>query len=381
MIGINRLKFLEGSNIIRQDDKTPITVRIYTEEGESFQGQQATVRLSTDHFQTIALETKTTVGAENIVKFVISKILPADTYHIEVKIGYRIFPSDSRDGAVALHPSTYGAETAVLQIVDRDTFIVDTTEKVLSKIEGKLDGFCPSAKVETQGNRHIFTVVDHEGSTQAIIRDGEQGPKGEPGKNGEPGPQGPPGPPGPPGTEGSGGGAIIGNGRPDKPETTRGMITGSEPNGSIYVSTDGAGVGAFQWLKLNNLWRVTVGDTGERKVLGINDSLEKGFVSMQRTHSGCYVNFRGGDYDSFKAAKGGTVCRVPEGWRSDTTQLSMVADNGHTPIANIQLTSKGDGSVIQFKNYSGQWPMYMRCQTITYRSSDPWPDTLPGDPL
>ena len=38
---------------------------------------------------------------------------------------------------------------------------------------------------------------------------------------------------------------VLGSGRPDKPETTSGKITGNEPNGTIYESSDGGRVGAW----------------------------------------------------------------------------------------------------------------------------------------
>ena len=52
---------------------------------------------------------------------------------------------------------------------------------------------------------------------------------------------------------------IIGVGRPDKPETTGSKIKGNEPNGSVYESTDGANVGAWQWQKRSGEWVVTAG--------------------------------------------------------------------------------------------------------------------------
>ena len=55
---------------------------------------------------------------------------------------------------------------------------------------------------------------------------------------------------------------ITGPGRPDRSETTSGKIVGNEANGTRYVSTDGAGVGAWVWLKTGNKWRVVTGDTG-----------------------------------------------------------------------------------------------------------------------
>lgn len=40
---------------------------------------------------------------------------------------------------------------------------------------------------------------------------------------------------------------VLGSGRPDKPETTGGKITGNELNGTIYESSDGGRVGAWKW--------------------------------------------------------------------------------------------------------------------------------------
>lgn len=63
---------------------------------------------------------------------------------------------------------------------------------------------------------------------------------------------------------------IVGPGRPDAPSTTGGIITGKEPTGAEYRSTDGAGVGAWVWVKRGTgagiwaQWTVTYGDTGFR---------------------------------------------------------------------------------------------------------------------
>ena len=60
---------------------------------------------------------------------------------------------------------------------------------------------------------------------------------------------------------------LVGPGRPDTPSTTGGVITGSEPVGAEYRSTDGANVGAFVWMKRpGGAWTVTEGDTGWRKI-------------------------------------------------------------------------------------------------------------------
>ncbi len=58
----------------------------------------------------------------------------------------------------------------------------------------------------------------------------------------------------------------TGPGRPDKPETTAGIITGTETSGTRYISTNGAGTGAWEWTKngdgATEVWVVTRGDTG-----------------------------------------------------------------------------------------------------------------------
>ena len=57
---------------------------------------------------------------------------------------------------------------------------------------------------------------------------------------------------------------LTGPGRPDTPSTTGGIITGNEPVGTEYRSTDGASVGAWIWMKRPGGWAVTDGDTGWR---------------------------------------------------------------------------------------------------------------------
>lgn len=54
---------------------------------------------------------------------------------------------------------------------------------------------------------------------------------------------------------------IVGPGRPDAPSTTGGVITGAEPVGAEYRSTDGAQVGAYVWMKRpGNKWVVMSGE-------------------------------------------------------------------------------------------------------------------------
>ena len=72
---------------------------------------------------------------------------------------------------------------------------------------------------------------------------------------------------------------LVGPGRPDAPSTTAGVITGNEPVGAEYRSTDGAGVGAWTWRKRPTGWVVTDGDTGWRELPA---GITSGTVVMNR---------------------------------------------------------------------------------------------------
>ena len=74
---------------------------------------------------------------------------------------------------------------------------------------------------------------------------------------------------------------VLGSGRPDKPDTTGGKITGNEPNGTIYESSDGGRVGAWKWQKRNGKWMVTDGDTG--LVNAVTKNLKPGaYIKLRR---------------------------------------------------------------------------------------------------
>ena len=94
---------------------------------------------------------------------------------------------------------------------------------------------------------------------------------------------------------------LVGPGRPDTPSTTAGVITGSEPVGAEYRSTDGAQVGAFVWMKRpGGKWEVTVGDTGWRKVS--RPVLSDGFQFYRRINDVVHVAWGGGQWGAVKLA-------------------------------------------------------------------------------
>lgn len=91
---------------------------------------------------------------------------------------------------------------------------------------------------------------------------------------------------------------ITGNGRPDKPDTTDGKITGREPNGSFYYSTNGAGVGAYLWQKQNNKWIVISGDTGPRRMGNSSVNIKEGAIYLRRMNNRVECSFNTGRWDT-----------------------------------------------------------------------------------
>ena len=94
---------------------------------------------------------------------------------------------------------------------------------------------------------------------------------------------------------------ITGNGRPDKPDTTgdvlngvENKIKGNEPNGTIYRSINGAGVGAYLWQKQNNKWIVISGDTGPRRMGNSSVNIKEGAIYLRRMNNRVECSFNTG---------------------------------------------------------------------------------------
>lgn len=243
---------------------------------------------------------------------------------------------------------------------------------------------------------------------------GEQGERGEPGPQGDPGPEGPrgergdPGPPGDPGVPGADGepgppgedgpagergeagakgdpgppGAIptasdysiVGPGRPDVPATTGGLVTAATPVGATYTSTDGAGVGAWAWLKTGpTTWIVTTGDTGLRAL-----TLPEGWsgqVTLQRVGNAVTLTAT----NLWVLSGSGTLGpHRPQGFKppADRGALSLYPARSAV-AANYGLVFFGErfdwsGPTQASAVYNGGFTQYP--------TTNPWPSTLPGTP-
>jgi len=186
---------------------------------------------------------------------------------------------------------------------------------------------------------------------------------------------------------------IVGNGRPDKPDTTDGKITGSEPNGTFYNSTNGAGVGAYLWQKQNGQWNVISGDTGSKQVGRFAVNVKEGSVQLRRVNNTVECSFSKGRWDtiSFRGTKDPKFVRknhskrmdiitrsgIVLGFRATTPVMLPFYDDDGNYVAVVYVGSKADSNYIEIRFKEGlpeQDLNYMRMPVITWITDDPFPE-------
>lgn len=195
---------------------------------------------------------------------------------------------------------------------------------------------------------------------------------------------------------------ITGNGRPDKPDTTgdvlngvENKIKGNEPNGTIYRSINGAGVGAYLWQKQNNKWVVISGDTGARR-MNTSVNIKEGYISLRRVNNTVECSFSKGRWDtvSFYGSSNSKFTRknhakrmdllpnskIPLGFRTSVPiMLPFYSDDGDN-IATVYVGSRADSNYIELR-FKDKLPTddlnYMRMPVISWITDEPFPDILP----
>ena len=196
---------------------------------------------------------------------------------------------------------------------------------------------------------------------------------------------------------------IIGVGRPDKPETTGSKIKGNEPNGSVYESTDGANVGAWQWQKRNGKWVVTDGDTG--LVNAVTKNLKPGaYIKFRRQGNfvTCHMGglswglfgYLGKNEKGYSPRQAGRVevigsGGIPLGFRADDScGFSLFDDDTNRAVAGIYVGGVGDSNFMRFTPYHADpkingneaipdiGPKNLRPPAMMWTTSDPWPDRV-----
>lgn len=186
---------------------------------------------------------------------------------------------------------------------------------------------------------------------------------------------------------------ISGNGRPDKPDTTDGKITGSEPNGTFYNSLNGDNVGAYLWQKQKGNWNVVSGDTGSKRVGRFAVNVKEGAVQLRRVNNTVECSFSKGRWDtiSFRGTKDPRFVRknhtkrmdiitrtgIVFGFRATTPVMLPVYDDDGNYVAVVYVGSKADSNYIELRFKEGL-PVedlnYMRMPVITWITDDAFPE-------
>lgn len=189
---------------------------------------------------------------------------------------------------------------------------------------------------------------------------------------------------------------ITGNGRPDKPETTGGKITGNEPNGTFYSSTNGAGVGAYLWQKQNNKWVVISADTGERRMSKTSVNIKEGDIYLRRVNNMVECSFTNGRWGTISFygsnnpkftrknhAKRMNILpdfRIPLGFRTNTPFMLPFYNDDGDYMAVLYVGNRSDRSYIELR-FKDNVPTadldYMRLPVISWITDDPFPEVLP----
>ena len=267
-------------------------------------------------------------------------------------------------------------------------------------------------------------------------RDGEPGPRGERGEQGPaglPGPVGPQGPiglTGPKGADGrdgvgipqkltlSGNTLILsdGGGNVTLPTATssnnqanqyeihgQGMPNGkvSAPVGTTYVDTVATN-GALKWIKRSGTdsqgWEVLTGDTGWR-TLTIVSKLGNSYLKVRRKNDTVMYQFGGLSWGWFGIVRRGGpgyqlqgsdrerncyilgLNGVPQGFRSEFSLIGGIYNDHGVPYGTWYLGGAGDSNMLRFQ-FTDPVPTDrdigdIRVSSISYLTSEPWPDTLP----
>ena len=200
--------------------------------------------------------------------------------------------------------------------------------------------------------------------------------------------------------------ALVGTGRPDKQDTTQGKIKGYEPDGTLYQSTNGAGVGAFLWQKVNKKWEVVYGNTGLITLKNTKSLKPNAYIKLQRINNTVYCFMGGLSFDLFgylgKTEKGFYSRQparveviglggIPEGFRASVSlNFQLFDDDTNKPVAGVYVGGVKDSNFMRFTPYkkgaegerSNDWipdvgPTNLRPQAMMWTTDEPFPSKLP----
>lgn len=179
----------------------------------------------------------------------------------------------------------------------------------------------------------------------------------------------------------------IGPGRPDQIPTTRGIVLGTEENGTQYISVNSQTTGALFWIKSNNIWNIVVGDTGWRKIEC--PKLKQGYLKIRRINNEVRVSLGGGEKDTVEVHDFEPtltthfnhidLATIPEGFRPSSTVASFLTHDHYVQLGFFVATS--DSNQIQLRTdekLEDGYKNYLRAGELSFITNDPWPDNFGG---
>ena len=166
------------------------------------------------------------------------------------------------------------------------------------------------------------------------------------------------------------------------------------PNGTVYTDTL-VTKGAVKWIKLNGKWKVTIGDTGWKKLNTVS-TLGNAFIKVRRVNDIVTYSFGGltwgwfgiirrggkgflghnssGDRGAKVLAPGG----IPYGFRSDASLMGPIFNDLGKSYGIWYLGGKSDANFIQF-TFNDIIPTDkdigdIRVSSVSYITDDDWED-------
>ena len=186
---------------------------------------------------------------------------------------------------------------------------------------------------------------------------------------------------------------IHGTGMPNRKVTA--------PVGTTYVDTAVTN-GALKWIKRtgngNEGWEVLTGDTGWR-TLNIQSKLGNSFLKVRRKNDTVMYQFGGLSWGWFGVVRRGGqgyspqgsdkerncyilgLSGVPYGFRSESSLIGGIYNDKGTPYGTWYLGGNGDSHMLRFQ-FTDPVPTDrdigdIRVSSISYLTSEPWPNVLP----
>lgn len=230
------------------------------------------------------------------------------------------------------------------------------------------------AAITTEGGELVFTLTDGTESRIPV----PQGIPGDPGPAGEPGPVGPVGPAGPKGEPGNPSALVlVGVGRPDTPSTLspeNRTAVADALVGATFTSTNGAGVGAWAWVKTPTSWKVSYGDTGWRDVSSAI-SQGTGKLKIRRVLHSVHIHLT----ITETSTKFATTGAFPQGFARTGAPHNQAGLVGYLNRGNVESYTPVFWAGIWGQDIytNGQARLNESFQGQIF-TDDPWPATLPG---